>query len=149
VAPPQREAAWESAIAGRASSAAARAAAAAPPLRRRPARPPSASMRAANSSFAATTISAAADGVGAAGPPPGRPAYVDLVADAEMTGTGHAAMARATGSSLKAQRSSPIPARPTMRHPRLDAPDSPSARAISAEAVSPWTRAGAITIWAF
>ena len=63
------------------------------------------SMRAQNSSFAATTISAAADGVGARRSAT-KSAIVTSIScpTAEMTGTGHAAIARATGSSLNAQQ---------------------------------------------
>ena len=65
------------------------------------------SMRPQNSSFAATTISAAADGVGARTSAT-KSAIVTSVSwpTAEMTGTGARAMARATISSLNAQRSS-------------------------------------------
>ena len=73
-------------------------------------------MRLQNSSLAATTISAAADGVGARRSAT-KSAMVTSVSwpTAEMTGTGDAAIARATTSSLKAQRSSiDPPPRPTM-----------------------------------
>ena len=73
-------------------------------------------MRAQNSSFAATTISAAADGVGARRSAT-KSAIVTSVSwpTAEMTGTGDAAIARATISSLNAHRSSiDPPPRPTI-----------------------------------
>ena len=73
-------------------------------------------MRATNSSRRATTRSAAADGVGARRSAT-KSAMVTSVScpTAEMTGTGQAAMARATISSLNAHRSSiDPPPRPTM-----------------------------------
>ena len=105
-------------------------------------------MRLRNSSVAATTISAAADGVGAR-----RSATKSAIVTstswpmADTTGTGHATIARATRSSLNAQRSSiDPPPRPTMitstpaRGPALRI-----AVATSAAASSPCTRAGRIS----
>ncbi len=73
-------------------------------------------MRATKSSLRATTISAAADGVGARRSAT-KSAIVTSVSwpTAEIVGTGQPAIARATTSSLKAQRSSiEPPPRPTM-----------------------------------
>ena len=74
-------------------------------------------MRRPNSSFAATTISAAADGVGARRSAT-KSAMVTSVSwpTAEMTGTGDAAIARATISSLNARRSSSEPAAASRDH---------------------------------
>ena len=70
---------------------------------------------------------------------------------AEITGTGDAAIARATISSLKAQRSSiDPPPRPTMMTSTpLTRPMAFRPRAISPAASSPWTRAGRMTRCAF
>ena len=77
---------------------------------------PSRSIRATTSSCRATTISAAADGVGARRSAT-KSAIVTSVScpTAEIVGTGQPAIARATTSSLNAQRSSiDPPPRPTM-----------------------------------
>ena len=79
-------------------------------------RSPSRSMCVQKSSLRATTISAAADGVGARTSAT-KSAIVTSTSwpTAEITGTGEAAMARATASSLNAHKSSiDPPPRPTM-----------------------------------
>ncbi len=116
---------------------------------RRSARP---SMCPKNSSLRFTTSSAAAEGV-AARRSATKSAMVTSVSwpTAEITGTGQAAMARTTASSLNAQRSSSDPPpRPTMTTstPGTQA-TSVRARAMSAAAPSPCTRDGAITRCAF
>ncbi len=109
-------------------------------------------MRPQNSSRLATTVSAAADGVGARRSAT-KSAMVVSVSwpTAEMTGTGDATIARATTSSLNAQRSSiDPPPRPTMMTSTSGTrPIAASARAMSRAAPSPCTRAGRIRTDAF
>ena len=102
-------------------------------------------MRRASSSRRATTISAAFDGV-AARTSATKSAMVVSISwpTPETTGTGDAAMARATTSSLKAHRSSSEPPpRPTISTSTPGRRDtSRMARAISCAAPSPCTRHG-------
>ena len=101
-----------------------------------------------NSSLRRTTSSAAADGV-AARRSATKSAMVTSVSwpTPEMTGTGEAAMARATTSSLNAHKSSSEPPpRATMITSTWETrATNLRARAISAAAPSPCTRVGEIT----
>ena len=103
-----------------------------------------------SSAFSRTTSSAAAEGVGARRSAT-KSAIVTSVSwpTAEITGIFDAAIARATASSLNAQRSSsdPPPRATTItsRSPRRFS--VPSAWAISPAAVSPWTRTGHTRTW--
>ena len=105
-------------------------------------------MRRASSSRRATTISAAFDGV-AARTSAAKSAIVVSIScpTPETTGTGEAAMARATASSLKAHRSSSEPPpRATITTSTPGCRDtSRMARATSSQAPSPWTRHGRIS----
>ena len=104
------------------------------------------------SSLRATTISAAAEGVGAR-TSAAKSAMVKSTSwpTAEIIGTGEATMALATPSSLNAHKSSTEPPpRPTMTTSiPVTFTMSRIARATSAAAPSPWTRAGRITRCAF
>ncbi len=104
------------------------------------------------SSLRATTISAAADGVGARRSAT-KSAMVTSVScpTADIVGTGHPAIARATTSSLNAQRSSiEPPPRPTITTSTPGTrPIAARARAISSAAPSPCTRVGRMTMCAF
>ena len=115
-----------------------------------PSRARSAATWRTSSIFSRTTSSAAADGVGALRSAT-KSAIVTSVScpTAEITGIFDAAIARATASSLNAQRSSsePPPRATTItsRSPRRLS--VPSASAISLAAVSPWTRTGHTRTW--
>ena len=116
----------------------------------RPSRAPSVASWRTSSAFSRTTISAAADGVGARRSAT-KSAIVTSVSwpTAEITGIFDATIARATASSLNAQRSSSDPppraSTITSRSPRRLS--VPSASAISPAAASPWTRTGHTRTW--
>jgi len=96
------------------------------------------SMRAVNSSFAATTISAAATASARADRDEVRQRHVDLVADGRDDRTGRPLSPRRRFLVERPQVLDRAPPRPTMTTSTPSTrPISPSARAMSAAAVSP------------